>query len=118
MLITAAMEPLIPGRPALRSRASEVLVASRAMAGENHAKTIEAVEGLLRTVNCYYSNLIEGHDTHPIDIDRAMHAELSADPVARDLQIEARAHVEVERMIEDRLRTEPAANPCAPDFLR
>ena len=23
-------------------------------------------------MNCYYSNLIEGHDTHPIDIERAL----------------------------------------------
>ena len=25
-------------------------------------------------MNCYYSNLIEGHDTHPIDIERAQFA--------------------------------------------
>ena len=26
---------------------------------------------LVRAMNCYYSNLIEGHDTHPIDIEVA-----------------------------------------------
>ena len=25
----------------------------------------------VRSMNCYYSNLIEGHDTHPVDIERA-----------------------------------------------
>jgi len=23
-------------------------------------------------MNCYYSKLIEGHDTHPVDIERAL----------------------------------------------
>ena len=27
-------------------------------------------------MNCYYSNLIEGHDTHPIDIERALQGRL------------------------------------------
>jgi hypothetical protein len=30
---------------------------------------------LLRAMNCYYNNLIEGHDTHPIDIERALSAD-------------------------------------------
>jgi hypothetical protein len=30
-------------------------------------------------VNSYYSNLIEGHITHPIDIERAMRQDYSAD---------------------------------------
>jgi len=31
-----------------------------------------ALAGLVRSMNCYYSNLIEGHDTHPVDIERAL----------------------------------------------
>ena len=31
-----------------------------------------ALADLVRAMNCYYSNLIEGHDTHPIDIERAL----------------------------------------------
>jgi hypothetical protein len=27
---------------------------------------------LVRSMNCYYSKLIEGHDTHPVDIERAL----------------------------------------------
>src|SRR5580658_3478544 len=33
---------------------------------------IAALADLVRSMNCYYSNLIEGHDTHPIDIERAL----------------------------------------------
>ena len=49
-------------------------------------------------MNCYYSNLIEGHDTHPIDIERAMRNDYSADPKKRNLQLEAKAHIAVQKV--------------------
>ena len=49
-----------------------------------------ALAGLVRSMNCYYSNLIEGHDTHPVDIERALNNDYSQDPKKRDLQLEAR----------------------------
>ena len=52
-------------------------------------------------MNCYYSNLIEGHDTHPIDIERALKDDYSKDRKKRDLQIEARAHMAVQQWIDD-----------------
>ncbi len=55
---------------------------------------------LVRSMNCYYSNLIEGHDTHPIDIERALNNDYSADPKQRDLQLEAKAHIEVQAWID------------------
>ena len=56
---------------------------------------------IVRSMNCYYSNLIEGHNTHPRDIDRALaHADYSADPEKRILQQEAVAHIEVQRLID------------------
>jgi Fic family protein len=59
-----------------------------------------SVAELVRSMNCYYSNLIEGHNTHPRDIDRALAENYSSDPQKRDLQLEARAHIEVQRMID------------------
>lgn len=59
-----------------------------------------ALADLVRAMNCYYSNLIEGHDTHPIDIERALRDDFSTDPAQRDLQIEAKAHIEVQRWID------------------
>ncbi len=55
---------------------------------------------LVRAMNCYYSNLIEGHDTHPIDIERALNDDYSQDAQKRDLQHEARAHITVQRWID------------------
>jgi hypothetical protein len=48
---------------------------------------------LVRSTNCYYSNLIEGHDTHPIDIERALKNDYSKDVGKRNLQLEAKAHI-------------------------
>ena len=56
---------------------------------------------LVRSMNCYYSNLIEGHDTHPIDIERALKEDYSKDAKKRDLQLEAKAHIEVQRWIDE-----------------
>lgn len=55
---------------------------------------------LVRSMNCYYSNLIEGHDTHPIDIERALKEDYSADAKKRDLQLEAKAHITVQKWID------------------
>jgi Fic family protein len=56
---------------------------------------------LVRAMNCYYSNLIEGHDTHPVDIERALRNDYSADPKKRNLQLEARAHIAVQSWIDE-----------------
>lgn len=56
---------------------------------------------LVRTMNCYYSNLIEGHDTHPIDIERAQRGDYSHDPENRNLQLEAEAHIAVQAWIDE-----------------
>jgi Fic family protein len=56
---------------------------------------------LVRAMNCYYSNLIEGHDTHPIDIERALRDDYSQDRKKRDLQIEAKAHMAVQQWIDE-----------------
>ena len=59
-----------------------------------------ALAYLVRAMNCYYSNLIEGHDMHPIDIERALKNDYSNDPHKRDLQLEAKAHISVQRWID------------------
>lgn len=55
---------------------------------------------MVRSMNCYYSNLIEGHDTHPIEIERALHGEYSSDIKKRNLQQEAKAHIAVQEWID------------------
>jgi Fic family protein len=63
-------------------------------------EVLTALADLVRSMNCYYSNLIEGHDTHPVDIERALKNDYSADVRKRNLQIEAKAHIEVQQWID------------------
>jgi Fic family protein len=64
-------------------------------------------------VDCYYSNLIEDHDTHPVDIYRALHDDYSANPEKRDLQLEAKAHIAVQEWIDSGGLEAPATSKAA-----
>lgn len=98
-------EPLMvsedaPARAGLNDLALDLAERSAAFRSSLPASIADALANLVRAMNCYYSNLIEGHDTHPIDIERAMRNDYSADPVQRNLQLEAKAHVAVQHWID------------------
>jgi Fic family protein len=100
-----AMTPLIlseeaPRRGELADLALELAAESAAFRGSLPPGVAAELARLVRTMNCYYSNLIEGHNTHPVDIDRAMNDDYSTDAVKRNLQLEAKAHVEVQKWID------------------
>uniref|UniRef100_E6VNC8 Filamentation induced by cAMP protein Fic n=1 Tax=Rhodopseudomonas palustris (strain DX-1) TaxID=652103 RepID=E6VNC8_RHOPX len=95
------MEPLFPEEnKALTDLATDLVAKSNALAGRLHPMIQTSVGDLVRSMNCYYSNLIEGHHTHPVDIDRALAGDYSAEPEKRNLQLEARAHIDVQRKID------------------
>ncbi|MEO0667146.1 MAG: Fic family protein [Pseudomonadota bacterium] len=88
-------------RSALNDLALELAEKSAAFRSSLPPSTAIALSDLVRAMNCYYSNLIEGHNTHPIDIERALENDYSADPKKRDLQLEAKAHITVQKWIDD-----------------
>ena len=101
MTSPTAMEPLLPEEnPRLSDLATELVAKSSALAGRLPPLMHEGIGDLVRSMNCYYSNLIEGHQTHPIDIDRALAGDYSAEPEKRNLQLEARAHIDVQQKID------------------
>lgn len=93
----AAVAPLTPSPwpPELRALALQLVEAVARLSDRLHPLTAAALAEFLRPANSYYSNLIEGHDTHPLDIARALQADYADDPRRRSLQLEARAHVAV-----------------------
>lgn len=98
-----SMEPMLPpdGERKLEDLAMDLATKASGLASQLSPAVRQGVGDLVRSMNCYYSNLIEGHDTHPRDIDRAlMQADYSADPQKRALQHEAVAHIEVQRLID------------------
>lgn len=78
----------------------EVTAASTGLTRSLPMGVIKALSELVRAMNCYYSNFIEGHNTHPVDIERALKNDFSQDSKKRDLQLEAKAHIEVQRWID------------------
>ena len=74
------------------------------------------VGDLVRSMNCYYSNLLEGHNTLPRDIERALARDYSSEPEKRNLQLEAVAHIEVQGMIDS--ATDIPAEPVSVDYIR
>jgi len=101
----ASMEPLLLSegsrhRPALSDLAIELAARASGFRRSLPPGVFTALAALVRAMNCYYSNLIEGHDTHPIDIERALKNDYSQDATKRNLQLEARAHIDVQRWID------------------
>lgn len=101
----ALMEPLYigessPHRGHLNDLAIELAARSAGFRRSLPEGIRVALADLVRSMNCYYSNLIEGHNTHPIDIERALKNDYSADLKRRDLQLEAKAHIAVQQWID------------------
>jgi Fic family protein len=115
----SAMEPMMPTRHdvELGEQTACILKLSGALYGRLPTGTSEAIAEILRLTNCYYSNLIEGHTTHPADIERAMRMDFSTEPRKKNLQIEARAHIEVQKAMERKLASEPDLNVFSKEFL-
>lgn len=99
---TTAMEPMVPEEASrlLDDDILPLIAEANQLAGRIHPILRESIGDLVRSMNCYYSNLIEGHDTHPRDIDRALANDFSSEPRKRDLQKEAVAHIHVQRLID------------------
>ena len=103
---TALMEPLlIPEGSRHRSGVTDLAVELAARSAGLSRSLPQGVQAalakLVRAMNCYYSNLIEGHDTHPVDIERALKGDYSGDPQRRNLQLEAEAHIAVQEWIDE-----------------
>lgn len=96
------MEPMLPSPTSgeLQDLGVELSEKSAHLAGMIHPTVQLSIGELVRSMNCYYSNLIEGHDTHPRDIDRALKGDFSAEPKKRDLQLEAKAHIILQEKID------------------
>ena len=81
-----------------------------------HPITAGTVAELVITMNSYYSNLIEGQFTHPLDIERALKKDYSTDKEKRLLQKESVAHIEVNKAMRAELHKGNSAI-CSTGFL-
>jgi len=88
-------EPLLPTlpHPDLDALAEEVCRHGFELKRLVHPVTEARIAKLLRSVNSYYSNRIEGQQTHPKDIERALRKNFSKEPKKASLQRLAIAHI-------------------------
>jgi Fic family protein len=103
--LVSLMEPLLLAegsrhRPGLTDLALDLAQKSSGFRRSLPESLLASLADLVRAMNCYYSNLIEGHDTHPVDIERALKNDYSKDARKRDLQLEAKAHITVQKWID------------------
>jgi Fic family protein len=114
-----AMNPLLPSQQDLElsEKSAEILRQAGILFGRLAPITGEVIAEVLRLTNCYYSNLIEGHATNPADIAKAMERDFSQDLKKRNLQLEAKAHLEVQKKMEQKLGNEPDLNVFSKEFL-
>ncbi|MCE1226261.1 MAG: Fic family protein [Geobacteraceae bacterium] len=116
--VVSKMTPLLPERAdELQDLALNVIQRSASLGTRLHPITLSSLQELLRIINSYYSNLIEGHNTHPHDIVRAMQQQYDSEPAKRNLQLESVAHITVQQQMESWLGEEVPPNIAGQEFL-
>jgi hypothetical protein len=113
-----AMEPLLPqeNNSRLAELSRDIWVNAGELSGQlSAARTKQGVANLVRNMNSYYSNLIEGHKTFPRDIEKALAHDFSGNAKERNNQALHIAHIQVDEL----LRSQMGGNtdPFSKDFL-
>lgn len=112
-------EPLLPtlAQPELAALGEELSARAQELKAQVHLSTAGRIAELLRGMNSYYSNRIEGQHTHPREIERALRKDFDKAPDKARLQRLAVAHIETQKEMESWLAQEPALSVYSPDFL-
>ena len=103
--------------PELADTIADLSTESERLGNRLHPRTAETLADLVRVMNCYYSNLIEGHNTTPREIERALAGELAVEEERRNLQVEAAAHIRLQRELDRRAAAGTLGEPAAQDFI-
>lgn len=97
---------------------AELPAAANRLGGRIHEKTARSLADLVRSMNCYYSNKIENHNTKPRDIERALNSDFDHNEKSRNLQLEARQHIRLQKMIDGLHEQGQLPEPASRQFLR
>ncbi len=113
------IEPCLPDEtsPETLDLVAALSAATNSLGARLHPRSAAALAESVRIMNCYYSNLIEGHNTTPREIERAMADQLDSAPERRNLQVEARAHIRVQRDIDRRHAARDLPEPASAAFI-
>jgi Fic family protein len=84
----------------LQPLTEKIAMSSMQLTYAAHETTRATLRELVRSMNSFYSNRIEGQSTHPRNIERALQNDFSNKPDIAKLQRIAKAHIEAERELE------------------
>ena len=101
----AQMEPLLPSEARLApvlERAHDLIRKADRLAGWRRTAGLSGLRQLLRAMNSYYSNKIEGQHTLPLEIEQALRNDYAEDADKARRQRLALAHMSAELQIETR----------------
>jgi Fic family protein len=116
----AAMKPLLPtaGKEGLAELSCEIFRKAGALSGRIPSPIVRTrAAALVREMNSYYSNLIEGHRTLPRDIEKALRQDFLENADQRANQHLNKAHIEVEELMLRRLQHEPDLSIHSIEFI-
>lgn len=122
---------------AISDLVAEIATISAKLENALHPQTAAGLAQMVRIMNTYYSNLIEGHRTRPRDIEQALRlgssnikdipetsqietavaGSIDHQPSKRSLLIEAVAHVKVQAEIDRLHATGQLPEPASQDFI-
>lgn len=105
-------EPLLPQMRIddFHIQTSEIFEKAARLGAGVHSSSIRSIQQLVRCMNSYYSNRIEGQSTHPASIERALAQDYSDKPDIAKLQRIAIAYIDAEKELE-KISSD---NLCAP----
>lgn len=95
-------EPLLPSDARIEPLLATAHDLSRLATTLAGARVPPELRSLLRSMNSYYTNRIEGQHTRPHEIDQALRQDFSKDAVLAAKQRLAVAHIEAEQALEQR----------------
>ena len=101
----AQMEPLLPADhrlAALLEQAHDLIRSADQLSGKCQPGALDGLRTLLRAMNSYYTNRIEGQHTLPVEIEQALRNDYSADADKARRQRLALAHMAAEQALEQR----------------
>lgn len=121
------MEPMLLDSlsPDIANITTEVGIKATEIGHRLHPETLKGLTKLVEIMNCYYSNLIEGHPTKPRDIEAALKsgateltAKVPGDPRRERLLKLSLAHIETQSWIDDLHKENALPNPASISFIQ
>ena len=99
----------------LLKKAENVLIESASLTGNLPVEIIQEIASLLRIVNSYYSNRIEGQGTHPYKIAEAMNMKFDKNHEKAQLQKLSIRHIQTQEWLEEYITNK---NPYSVDVIK